>query len=90
MAFDKIKMPMIKQTFPSLIKGIGKYEHEYRDIEWDNLSAEQRSNLTTERLENFDDGDSLRDSIVGVQPMSGPTGLVFYADFKYGDDKEKK
>jgi len=32
----------------------------------------------------------IRNELVGIQPMTAPTGLIFYMDYTYGDDIDKK
>ena len=50
----EVEIDMTSTVISTSGGGSHKYEDEYKDIAWDDLTKEQRANITNERLENFD------------------------------------
>lgn len=87
--FSGIAFPLVRQVFAKLI-GDEFDEEKYTNEKRKSLIGDILNDnpIDYDKLEDMKkDFTTKGDDLVSVQPMSAPTGLLFYMDFVYGKQK---
>lgn len=89
--FTKFFLPLMKmvvsQTFGLNLKPMGEFEEEkYINKKRENILDD----IFNDREINYEKLEDMKKDFTHGAALIGPTGKLFYMDFKYGDDDEKK
>lgn len=86
--FDIIQFPMIRRVMSGTIAGGGTYKSEKQKLKESRLNKLRQ--LQGEEPNIILPDDIVVEGLVPVQPLSTPTGNLFYVDYKYGETEEEK
>lgn len=85
--FDSIAFPMVMKVAARSLAMGGWYKSKIQQLKEDRLNKLKK--LIGEEPNIILPDDEYIDGLVSVQPLSGPSGMLTYLDFKYETKKKK-
>ena len=86
--FNLIQFPMVKRVMSATIAGGGTYKSDKQKLKESRINKLRK--LQGEDANITLPDDVIVEGLVSVQPLSAPTGNLFYVDYKYGETEEEK
>jgi hypothetical protein len=87
-SFESVSFPIIRRVMPSTIAGGGWTKSKKQQLKEDRINKLRK--LDGKEPNVILEKDEWIDGLVSVQPLSQPTGILHYMDFKYESISEKR